>query len=415
MPLSSPLPTRSSSARTLAVLHPVFALTGVLHAVGGALLPSLAARFHLSDSTSGLLFLLYFAGTSLGALLCRGSYARLITIGFAAMVCTCFAVAACPRPLLAPAFLLLGISVGVPMSAVTLFVGRALSCTLRAAASRFSTSVGASAPSRPRLSPRACSCTTLPGGVHPLCLRFCRRRSRLRARSERQPRTRATSAEHAHQHRALSHRAVFAFAAFLQVGIENTVAAWLPTYALRMAGAGLVLAAASTSFYWAGFLCSRGLSSLLLLRVEPMRVFRIAVALRIRRQPCFWCSRLPSPVRNIAMFLLGASLAPTYPLVLAGFFARSRHTADSRWILFTAGFGGSVLPWIAGFTSTHTGSLRTGMLTIPAALALNGLSFSPSPSRTEHESHITAVLRTKREGKPSRLPFGHTIDLRTEN
>ena len=118
-----PVPIKNSSVALLH-LHPVFALTGVLHAVGGALLPSLAARFHLSDSTSGLLFLLYFAGTSLGALLCRGNYARLMTIGFAAMVCTCLAVAASPRPLLAPVFLLLGISVGIPMSAVTLFVGR---------------------------------------------------------------------------------------------------------------------------------------------------------------------------------------------------------------------------------------------------------------------------------------------------
>jgi fucose permease len=70
------------------------------------------------------------------------------------------------------------------------------------------------------------------------------------------------------------------------------------------------------------------------------------------------------------MFLLGASLAPTYPLVLAGFFARTSRTADTRWILFTAGFGGSVLPWIAGFVSTHTGSLQTGMLVIPASLLL---------------------------------------------
>ncbi len=71
-----PSATRNSPATALTVLHPVFALTGVLHAVGGALLPSLAARFHFNDSTSGLLFLLYFAGTSLGALLCRGSFAR---------------------------------------------------------------------------------------------------------------------------------------------------------------------------------------------------------------------------------------------------------------------------------------------------------------------------------------------------
>jgi fucose permease len=168
---------------------------------------------------------------------------------------------------------------------------------------------------------------------------------------------------------ALSLIAFFAFAAFLQVGIENTVAAWLPTYALRTAAAGIVLAAASTTFYWAGFLGSRGFSSLLLLRADPLRVFRIALAV------AFFSALLlvfaPSvSARNVAMFLLGASLAPTYPLVLAGFFARARQTSDSRWILFTAGFGGSVLPWIAGFISTHTGSLRTGMLTIPSALLL---------------------------------------------
>ena len=139
-----------------------------------------------------------------------------------------------------------------------------------------------------------------------------------------------------------------------------------------MAGSGLVLAAASTSFYWAGFLSSRGLSSLLLLRAAPMRVFRVAVVLAFAS--ALLLEFAPSiAARSVAMFLLGAALAPTYPLVLAGFFARSRQTADSRWILFTAGFGGSVVPWIAGYVSTHTGSLRSGMLVIPAALGLMAL------------------------------------------
>ena len=363
-----PPPPRPSSLRTLAVLHPVFALTGILHTVGGALLPSLAARFHLSDSASGLLFLLYFAGTSLGALLCRGSYARLITAGFAAMIGTCLAVAVCPRPLLAPAFLLLGISVGVPMSAVTLFVGRAYPshCAPLLTFLNFSWSIGSLA--APLIAARVLmhhsyqAAYVLFAAASAVAALVCA----LVLRDPPEP-ARASSATHTNT--AFYLIAVFAFAAFLQVGIENTVVAWLPTYALRTAAAGLVLAAASTSFYWAGFLCSRGFSSLLLIRADPMRVFRIAVAVAFAS--ALLLEFAPSvSVRNLAMFLLGASLAPTYPLVLAGFFARSRHTADSRWILFTAGFGGSVLPWIAGFTSTHTGSLRTGMLTIPAALLL---------------------------------------------
>ncbi len=360
---------KTSSARTLAILHPVFALTGVLHAVGGVLLPSLASRFHLSDSTSGLLFLLYFAGTSIGALLCRGSYARLMTIGFVAMVCTCLAVAASPRPLLAPAFLLLGISVGLPMSAVTLFTGRNFPerCAPLLTFLNFSWSIGALA--APLIAARilmrydyraAYILFAIASAVAAIACSLILRDG---------PEPPRSSCDTSAITTAIKLIVVFAFAAFLQVGIENTVAAWLPTYALRMAGSGIVLAAASTSFYWAGFLFSRGFSSVLLLRADPMRVFRSAVMLAF--MSALFLELAPSVTfRNIAMFLLGASLAPTYPLVLAAFFARTRHTADSRWILFTAGFGGSVLPWIAGFTSTHTGSLRAGMLTIPAALLI---------------------------------------------
>lgn len=384
MPVPSPPPARSSSLRTLAILHPVFALTGVLHAVGGALLPSLAARFHFNDSTSGLLFLLYFAGTSLGALLCRGSYARLITIGFAAMVCTCLAVAVCPRFLLAPAFLLLGISVGVPMSAVTLFIGRAYParCAPLLTFLNFSWSVGALA--APLIAARVLMHHSYQAAyvLFASASAVAAFASALVLRDPPQP---AREPSDTRTNTSLYLIVVFAFAAFLQVGIENTVAAWLPTYALRTAAAGLVLAAASTSFYWAGFLCSRGLSSLLLLRAEPMRVFRIAVGVAFASALLLGFAPSVS-VRNLAMFLLGASLAPTYPLVLAAFFARSRHTSDSRWILFTAGFGGSVLPWIAGFISTQSGSLRTGMLTIPAALLLMAILLptlrEPSPKLT---------------------------------
>lgn len=332
---------KPSSVQTFAVLHPVFALTGVLHAVGGALLPSLSARFHLSDSDTGLLFLLYFAGTSLGALLCRGNYARLMTVGFAAMICTCLAVAASPRSLLAPAFLLLGISVGVPMSAVTLFTGRNFPerCAPLLTFLNFSWSVGALA--APLIAARvlmrndyraAYILFAVASAIAAIACGFTLRDAPEPMRLSRDASSTTT---------ALNLVAIFAFAAFLQVGIENTAAAWLPTYALRMAGSGLVLAAVSSSFYWAGFLSSRGLCSLVLLRSEPARVFRGAIALAFAA--AIFLELAPSiATRNMAMFFLGAALAPTYPLVLAGFFARARQTSDSRWILFTAGFGGSV-------------------------------------------------------------------------
>lgn len=352
--------------------------------VGGALLPSLSSRFHLSDSNSGLLFLLYFAGTSVGALLCRGNYARTMAFGFVGMAFACVAVALSPRAVLEPVFFLLGVSVGVPMSAVTLFTGRTFPerCAPMLTFLNFSWSIGALA--APLIAARvlvhhdystayiifalAGTCAAIacfvvlrdgPEPVHP--------------------------AESGQSIGALRLVLVFAFAAFLQVGIENTVATWLPTYALRTENSGLVLAAASSSFYWAGFLSSRGLSSLLLLRSEPMRIFRIVIAsglvsaLALELAPGL-------TLRNSAMFLMGASLAPTYPLVLSGFFARTQRTANSRWILFTAGFGGSVLPWIAGFVSSHTTSIRAGMLVIPAGILSLGLLMPAFGAAQRHSS-----------------------------
>lgn len=362
------MPTgKLSPGRSLAVLHPVFALTGVLHAVGGAILPSLAARFHLSDSNSGLLFLLYFAGTSIGALMCRGSYARLITVGFAATVFTCLAVASSPKGLLAPVFLMLGISVGVPMSAVTLFIGRNFPerCAALLTFLNFSWSVGALA--APLIAAQILVHHSYRAAymIFAIASALASVACGIMLRDGPEPERAAAHADSART--ALYLVLIFAFTGFLQVGIENTVAAWLPTYALRMAGSGIVFAAASSSLYWGGFLASRAISSLLLLRTEPMRVFRFAVFLGFLS--ALLLEFAPSvAARNVAMFLLGVALAPTYPLVLASFFARTRQTSDSRWILFTSGFGGSVVPWIAGFVSSHTGSLRTGMLTIPAAL-----------------------------------------------
>jgi fucose permease len=362
------LKATNSTMRTLAVLHPSFALTGVLHVVGGALLPSLASVFHLSDSESGLLFLLYFTGTSIGALLCRGNYVRTMTFGFVGMAVCCFAITFATRSILPIVFLSLGISVGVPMSAISLFVGRAYPerCAPMLTFLNFTWSLGALA--APLFAARI-----LVHHDYSTAYRWFAVASVVAAiacgllLTEAQETARPVSESRIYA--AFSLVAIFAFAAFLQVGIENTVAAWLPTYASRMAGTGIALAAASSSFYWFGFLSSRGFSSLLLMRAEPARVFRVAVTVALAA--AILLAAAPSmALRSMAMFLLGAALAPIYPLVIAGSMASVRRTSDSRWVLAMAGFGGSVLPWIAGWISAHTGSLRMGMLTIPTALLL---------------------------------------------
>ena len=357
-----------SLPRTLAVLHPAFALTGICHSIGGPLLPSLAPEFHLNDSQAGVLLFAYFAGTSLGALLCGRRHARTLVLGFLTLSVAGISVAATNRAFLYPVFLLFGIGVGVPMTAVSMYAGRTFGTRSAAPLTLLNFSWSAGALLAPLLAARlllhhtfrpAYVLLAAAGLVAALACRL-----QLKDTPQPDPPALPTS-------RMLHFRfiALFAFLTFLEVGVENTSASWLTTYVLRTAGAGAAWAAAATSLYWGGFLASRGLTSLLLLRVDSRRVLRVAVFIGIVAGAALLAVS-GTAARAVAMVILGASLAPVFPLLLARFFAQASDSSDSRWVLALCGFGGSVLPWIAGLVSAHTGSLRLGLAVIPAALTI---------------------------------------------
>lgn len=361
-----PSPQGNAKLRTLFVLHPIFALTGIVQAIGGPLMPSLAVAHGLNDSQSGELFFCYFAGTSLGAFFVRGNYARSIAFGFFAMVACCIAVVWASWPLLPAAFLLLGITDGVGMSGVSLYVGRAFpsNCAPLLTILNFTWSAGALL--APLLAARVLAqhdyraayeaiavMALVAGAACALFLRDAEESQTVSAESQRRS--------------ALPVILLFALAAFLQVGVENTSAAWFSTFALRTSGGGMVRAAVSTSFYWTGFLASRGVASIVLLRVKPGHLLRVSIASALAAAILLAATE-STALRELAMLALGIALAPIYPLVIATFFERARHTSDSRWVLATAGFGGSVLPWIAGLLSEHSHSIRVGLCTIPLAL-----------------------------------------------
>ena len=364
MTLSSNRNNRSS----LAVLHPVFALTGVLHAIIGALLPSLASAFRLTDSQSGTLALAYFLGTSAGAFFCVGRYVRLMTVGFLVVGATCFAIAAAGATFLPALFLALGIGVGIPMTAVSMYAGRRFADRSAAPLTllNFSWSLGAFL--SPLFAARVLIQQTyrtayeILGAVAGVAALAC-------WLGLYDTPAIAISKETIARSLQLRWVAFFALLTFLEVGVENTTATWLATYALRSSHTGVASAAASSSLYWCGFLASRGLSSLVLLRVAPMPVLRVALITAFAA--ALLLVGLPGAAfRDAAMIVLGAALAPIFPLLLARFFASAYNASDSRWLLATCGFGGSVLPWLTGWVSASSHSLRIGLATVPIALLI---------------------------------------------
>jgi fucose permease len=350
----------------LLVLHPVFALTGVADAIAGPMLPSLARVFHLSDSESGVLLFCLFAGMAVGALLCRGNYARILVRGLLAMAITCAAFPWVPRPLLFPFGFFLGVSIGAPMTATSLFAGRnyparrASTLTLL----NFTWSVGAML--APLFAARMLAVSSwstvylVLAGVSLLAaisVHFTIRDSSEAPRA-------AADATGFRNFKLVSLFAVFFF---LEVGMESTFGAWISTYVLRTARTAVTFAAGAAAIYWGGFLLSRALSPLILLRVRPGRLLQAALVTALGAATLLVASSSLSMLA-LAILLLGMALAPIFPVALAGFFDRARHSSDSRFVLAVSGFGGSVFPGLVGWISAYSGSLRTGLIAGPATL-----------------------------------------------
>jgi fucose permease len=330
------------------------------------MLPSLARTFHLFDSETGVLLFSLFAGMAVGALLCRGNYARILTRGLLALAITCASFPWVPRPLLYPFGFLLGASIGAPMTAISLFIGRNYPARRASTLTmlNFTWSVGAML--APLFAARILAFSswstvylTLAGAsaLAAITVHFT-----IRDSSEA-PRATAQATGFGN-FRLVS---LFALFFFLEVGMESTFGAWISTYVLRTARTAVTFAAGATAIYWAGFLLSRALSPLVLLRMRPGRLLQTALITALGAATLLVVSS-SLYLLAVAILLLGIALAPIFPVALAAFFDRARHSSDSRFVLAVSGFGSSVFPALVGWISSWSGSLRSGLIAGPATL-----------------------------------------------
>lgn len=152
---------------------------------------------------------------------------------------------------------------------------------------------------------------------------------------------------------------------FIYVGTENGISGWAAEQARRVGAAG-----ASTivpMFFWAALLSGRGISALLLLRIKENLLVISGLVLSAAGA----ASLVLAPSRTqviIAVILAGLGLSSTYPIFISWlskwYGARARSLGG---VLFSlASLGGAIVPWVVGFVSQQSNSLRTGLL-VPLA------------------------------------------------
>jgi len=168
----------------------------------------------------------------------------------------------------------------------------------------------------------------------------------------------------------------FAFLLFFESGIEFTLGGFISTYLTHdMAVASVSLASWILAGYWASMMISRAVLSRVMLGSDPYRTLLFcamgacagAVLAAIAPAPGF---------SALAIVLCGGSLAGIYPCALGIAGARfATHSGTVFGILFAVGLaGGMIFPWVAGQVGGAT-SLRWVFGMIAAAFAaIIGLS-----------------------------------------
>jgi MFS transporter, FHS family, glucose/mannose:H+ symporter len=347
----------------------------------GPILPALIQRWNIQDAQAGTLFTANFAGQFIGAWFATRNLRGSVLYGSAVTAAGCAAMA---RVGFVPAHLALfciGLGLGAGLTAGNVIAGTTVAAARARLIAMLNVAWGIGAITCPvlvRLSAPAGlqSFFFLTAGLLAVAALIAIAIPSTKAAQPAEPRlqSRATTPSRL----PLSPLLLFAFgtAAFLYVGVENSLGGWLPSYAIRTNPS---LHASSISLYfWIAELTGRVLVTILMMRLGEARLFRLCLTLLIVTQILLCAIPGIAAGSIIALTVIAAlSLAPLYPLLLSFLLARTSNHPRLGALFATASFGGATLPWLTGLVSTQLHGLRAGLI-VPAAGAALLLLLSPA-------------------------------------
>ncbi len=365
--LRSRLPV-TTSGTTLVYLD--FLVTGIVMTFLGPMLPALSSRWSLTDEQAGyLLFAQFFSSMfgmlSSGVLVQRTGYRLTLIIGLLMMASGMALLVSGPWPLGMIAVCVLGIGHGITTPAGNLRTAEVNPHGSASALNLINAVWGLGAVSSPFLvtvAQRAHKTPLFLYGTAVALLVLLLAFALVRFEPDMRALARHASApgRSIWNHRLLP---VICVMFFVYVGTETSFGGWLASYSRRMGSGQHSFWAMPTSFFWGALLVGRALAPIALKFHEETAVARIGLTLALAGSLAIVAARSMGLLIPGAV-LAGLGLASIFPISvsqLPRWFGES--AAGSSSPVFASGnIGGAVLPWLVGVISTHTGSLRSGLV-----------------------------------------------------
>jgi FHS family glucose/mannose:H+ symporter-like MFS transporter len=359
--------TSTSSRKLILAGQFAFIPTGVLTTLLGPMLPILIARWALSDTQAGNLFLVQFlaqlAGVQLSAvLLARVGFRPAFLAGLLLMAAGVSLIYTGGFWLGLASVAVYGLGLGLIIPTDNLLVAEISSHSKSSAVSllNFFWGVGAV----------ACAVLVAWSDAHGLLPMFLGLVALtlvllfVAVRDLPFPGAVKSSDHPVHWRVIFKSPATWLFAAvfFLYPGVETAVGGWVGSYVSRMSAHEAQMASLMPAFFWFAMMMGRGPGSLLLPFLSERRVLQVGFALATAGIGfLLWMPTLPGVIGGT--LLTGLSYAALYPITVARLSHRFGVAARSIGsVMFSlAAIGPAVIPWMVGMISQHTGSLRAGL------------------------------------------------------
>ena len=368
----APMPagTRSRGA-LVGLLAAGFILTGFPTVIAGPILPTFISRWGLTDSQAGLFFTVQFAASLAAVWITTGltawkGYRPGLVIGYALTGIGLAMLNAPTHAIALVAVAVYGVGYGLvvpPTNLAGAEVGGAGMVSLL----NFAWGIGAvacaplvSVSLRTHSLTKFLSVLAVCGGVLAISFLFARMPSRHHDEAKSPAQSRAAIP-------SIAITVMVAAIFFLYVGTEASIGGWAAEDAKRVEGHATALTTMTPLFFYAGMMVVRGIASLVLPRVGSLRVIVAAFAMAIAGTLMVIGAR--GTYLTIAGFAIaGLGCASIYPIYISWFSHWYGAAAKKLGGVFfsMASLGAAAMPWLVGFVSTKTESLRLG-LCVPLA------------------------------------------------